>query len=403
MFVIRSKKMQKTRCLWGSSSLTFIVLLGNWLATDVNAHLMQFSNSWKNPSPKLTRKIASENVISYRLDTWSQYDNPEEGEQREGDIHKLSQSRKAVTKDKTLLWPNGVINYYVHSSIVNEPMKFAMLESALHIIMSKTCIKFIRIQHKELPANNWVNITGHLKGCFSDLGRNAYGPTTLNLDVNTCFRTIGHPIHEMLHALGLYHEHMRPDRDEYITIIWGNIKKGNAFNFYSLNKNIITDYGLPYDYDSIMHYSMTAFSINKAVPTIIPMASTVEIGQRDHMSYYDIQKLLITYNCNSTDTKNSDNKKKISGRRILRQHNKPISKIEVKSKSAHKSAGMFTVHNMKLDQLEENKYAKLNRSIDKNDQKTFPRSVKLTQLDNYPIPLNPIYLYINFHLYFHKK
>lgn len=118
---------------------------------------------------------------------------------------------------------------FILSVSVNEPMKFAMLESALHTIMSKTCIKFIRIQYKELPANNWVNITGHLKGCFSDLGRNAYGPTTLNLDVDTCFRTIGHPIHEMLHTLGLYHEHMRPDRDKYITIIWENIKKGNQY------------------------------------------------------------------------------------------------------------------------------------------------------------------------------
>lgn len=58
----------------------------------------------------------NDNIV-YTVDTWSQYDNPEEGGQREGDIHKLPQSRKAVTKDKTLLWPNGVINYYVHSSI----------------------------------------------------------------------------------------------------------------------------------------------------------------------------------------------------------------------------------------------------------------------------------------------
>lgn len=55
--------------------------------------------------------------ILYIVDTWSQYDNPEEGGQREGDIHNSPQSRKAVTKDKTLLWPNGVINYYVHFSI----------------------------------------------------------------------------------------------------------------------------------------------------------------------------------------------------------------------------------------------------------------------------------------------
>jgi len=104
-----------------------------------------------------------------------------------------------------------------------------VLKDALRTIMSKTCIKFVRIkEYTKLPANiSWVNITGHQKGCFSDLGRNIYGPTTLNLNVNTCFHTIGHAIHEMLHTLGVYHEHMRSDRDEYVTIMWENIRKGN--------------------------------------------------------------------------------------------------------------------------------------------------------------------------------
>lgn len=106
-------------------------------------------------------------------------------------------------------------------------MKLTILEDAIETIRSKTCIEFVRIQdYKKVPANNWVNITGDRKGCFSNLGRRPHGPTTLNLDVNSCFRTIGHAIHEMLHTLGVYHEHMRPDRDKYITIMWENIRKG---------------------------------------------------------------------------------------------------------------------------------------------------------------------------------
>ena len=37
--------------------------------------------------------------------------------------------------------------------------------------------------------------------------------------------------------------------------------------------NKVTTYGLPYDYDSIMHYSMTAFAKNKTQPSIIPIVS----------------------------------------------------------------------------------------------------------------------------------
>ncbi|XP_018367782.1 PREDICTED: zinc metalloproteinase nas-4 isoform X1 [Trachymyrmex cornetzi] len=306
MFVIRSRKMQlKAQCLRGLFSLTLVLLLRSWFVTNINAYPVQLINPWiirplqMLPRMMKTRKSTHSPFISYRLDSWSQYNNPEEGAQREGDIRR--KSRKTITTDKTLLWPNGIVKYYVHSSIVNEPLKFIMLETALQMIMSKTCIKFVRIDdYAELLANgSWVNITGHDEGCYSDIGCNAYGPSILNLNVEECFHTVGHAIHETLHTLGVYHEHMRPDRDKYISIIWENMKKGDEFNFELLNNSVVTDYGLPYDYDSIMHYSMTAFSTDRSLPTIIPKNFYVEIGQRNHLSYYDIQKLQIAYNCDT--------------------------------------------------------------------------------------------------------
>lgn len=36
----------------------------------------------------------------------------------------------------------------------------------------------------------------------------------------------GVAIHEMMHALGFFHEQSRRDRDSYITINWDSIKKG---------------------------------------------------------------------------------------------------------------------------------------------------------------------------------
>ena len=33
--------------------------------------------------------------------------------------------------------------------------------------------------------------------------------------------------HMLLHILGKYHEHQRPDRDQYIKIEWNNVQEGN--------------------------------------------------------------------------------------------------------------------------------------------------------------------------------
>lgn len=40
-------------------------------------------------------------------------------------------------------------------------------------------------------------------------------------------------IHEIFHALGRFHEHNRPDRDDYVHINWENIQPGqlNLYQF----------------------------------------------------------------------------------------------------------------------------------------------------------------------------
>ncbi len=64
--------------------------------------------------------------------------------------------------------------------------------------------------------------------------------------------------HEAGHALGMWHEHQRSDRDDYVIVYEENIWGGYEGDFAKMET---VNYGA-YDFDSIMHYGRLAFSDN---------------------------------------------------------------------------------------------------------------------------------------------
>ncbi|CAG0906900.1 unnamed protein product, partial [Darwinula stevensoni] len=79
-----------------------------------------------------------------------------------------------------------------------------------------TCIRFT----PRSGQSDYIHIAKWGQGCSSYVGR-AGGEQSLSLD-NGCTdeRTM---LHELMHALGFFHEHTRSDRDDYLTINFGNI------------------------------------------------------------------------------------------------------------------------------------------------------------------------------------
>ena len=62
--------------------------------------------------------------------------------------------------------------------------------------------------------------------CYSPVGRQYRKPGMQELSIGEGCNSKGIIMHELLHALGFWHEQARSDRDEYLEVLWENIKKG---------------------------------------------------------------------------------------------------------------------------------------------------------------------------------
>ena len=118
-----------------------------------------------------------------------------------------------------------------------------------------------------------------------------------------CYYEAGSVVHELLHSLGFYHEHSRPDRDDHIQILWQNIKETGRKKFEKYTHGNVETFNMPYDLDSIMHYSNYVYSKTGKEKTIIAKNDPNKVlGQRKAMSPSDIKQLNLLYKCPAANT-----------------------------------------------------------------------------------------------------
>ena len=72
-------------------------------------------------------------------------------------------------------------------------------------------------------------------------------------------------LHEIGHAIGLVHEHQLPDRDQYIYIIYDNVAPSMRIWFNKYSTKDVNQYGVPFEYSSVMHYGVTVSRLCAAV------------------------------------------------------------------------------------------------------------------------------------------
>ncbi|XP_057607875.1 meprin A subunit alpha [Chionomys nivalis] len=209
----------------------------------------------------------------------------------QGDIL-LPRTRNAL-RDPTSRWKFPIP--YILADNLDLNAKGAILK-AFEMFRLKSCVDF-----KPYEGESSYIIFQKFSGCWSMVGDQHVGQN-LSIGSGCDYKAIIE--HELLHALGFYHEQSRTDRDDYVTIHWDEILPDYEHNFNTYDDNTITDLNTPYDYESVMHYAPFSFNKNESIPTIttkIPEFNSV-IGQRLDFSAIDLERLNRMYNCTATHT-----------------------------------------------------------------------------------------------------
>jgi len=187
-------------------------------------------------------------------------------------------------------WPGGVVPYRYASGFAYG----GAVQQAIAEYNAKTCIRFKPYTAAlARTAGGYVTFM-HGGGCYSMIGRQR---SRQQISLGRGCGTKGVAIHEMMHALGFYHEQSRRDRDSYITINWNSINRRMWYNFQLYRVGQADTLGVGYDKSSIMHYGNYAFSINRQKTIVSKSNPNERLGQRRGLSSKDVTQLRKYYKC----------------------------------------------------------------------------------------------------------
>lgn len=229
--------------------------------------------------PLVTGKFNGESIVYQQINGDNVY---------EGDIlltaEQLNPTRAQTESAgrNTGRWPSATVYYTIDTAL---PSQTRVTDAIAHW-QTYTAIRFV----KRTTQANYVTFRVG-SGCSSSIGM-VGGRQYINL-ASGC--STGNTIHEIGHALGLFHEQTRQDRDTYVNILTQNIQSGYEHNFskYTASGYSGTDFGA-LDFGSIMMYGSFSFSSN-GQPTITKKDGSTFDVQRSALSTGDKAGIDIMY------------------------------------------------------------------------------------------------------------
>lgn len=208
-----------------------------------------------------------------------------------------------VIDDNSARWSGGVIPYTITDATES------IVDGAIEMIENQTPGVTLVPRNGEADYVTFRDASG----CSSAIGRQGDGQQFINLKVDEgdgeSFCSIGNAAHEILHALGMFHEHTRCDRDDFVTINFGNIEAGKEGNFFKAGadeqgedcgaETAVFDID-DYDFGSIMHYPLDAFNTEgNTITPIVTVDPSIFIGQRSAVGPTDAETIDQLYGDNN--------------------------------------------------------------------------------------------------------
>ncbi|KAG0717240.1 Astacin [Chionoecetes opilio] len=198
---------------------------------------------------------------------------------------------RAAKLGTEFLWPWGEVPYVLGRSITTD--QSSVIQAGMKDFHAKTCLRFV----PRTTESNYIEIVSDdiSTSCWSNVGM-IRGKQLVSLYSDGCIYT-GTAIHELMHTVGFFHEHNRNDRDDYVTIHSENVDPDVGMSNFDKDEN--WQYvGEDYNYASIMHYDMYAFSKEWGLKTIVPKdPNVVLVGpfKKDSMEESDARQINTLY------------------------------------------------------------------------------------------------------------
>ncbi len=171
----------------------------------------------------------------------------------------------------TVPWPGGIVPYEFDTNVVITPQQKEVYLDGMREWELAANVKFI----PRTTESNYVILR-----FFYQQGTNTFenffdAPSVMTIDSLSRAQIC----HETGHLLGFQHEHVRTNRDDYITVNFANLQSsgnGEGTNsgdgiaaLYVIDTNS-TSFG-PYDFESVMHYGRRLFALDSNVDVIAPL------------------------------------------------------------------------------------------------------------------------------------